>query len=93
LKTLSQKLAELHAKIDDLVLQASEVEQLIEALRGHDHGVELLTERAISSEFNISIKTLQNWRSSKPRRGPAYHKAGRKVLYKRSDILAFLRAH
>jgi predicted DNA-binding transcriptional regulator AlpA len=90
MKTLAEKLADLHSKIDDLCARAVEVDRLMREIEEFDTGAELLSERQVSSAFNISKKTLQNWRGMKPPRGPAYQKAGRKVLYKRSDVQQWL---
>jgi Helix-turn-helix domain len=36
----------------------------------------------------ISVRTLQAWRQQ--HRGPAFLKLGRRVLYRREDVLAYL---
>lgn len=51
---------------------------------------DLLNERQVAGEFNISVKTLQNWRYHG--KGPAYHKAESKVLYRRTDVESWLQA-
>jgi hypothetical protein len=40
---------------------------------------EFLTPLEVSQKFDISHKTLANWRSE--RRGPAYHKLGKRIRY------------
>lgn len=49
---------------------------------------DLLNERQVSASFNIAVKTLQNWRYTN--RGPAYQRAGRKILYCRGDVSKWL---
>lgn len=43
-----------------------------------------LTPEDLSNRWNINIGTLANWRHKK--QGPRFFKAGRKVLYRFSDI-------
>lgn len=42
-----------------------------------------LTPEELSARYRgaISVRTLSNWRASVPRRGPAYIKTGKVVLY------------
>lgn len=47
-----------------------------------------LTAREVERVYGLNTGTLGNWRSQG--RGPAYTKAGRKVLYYKEDIEAFL---
>lgn len=49
---------------------------------------DLLNERQVSACFNIAVKTLQNWRYTQ--RGPAYQRAGRKILYRHGDVAEWL---
>ena len=41
--------------------------------------------------YGIPKKTLENWRSQK--RGPRYHKSGKRVAYKVTDLEAFMAEH
>lgn len=50
--------------------------------------IELLTAREVSELLRVTIPTLQLWRLQK--RGPAYSKVGRRVLYSKQDIEAFV---
>ncbi|MGM0553284.1 MAG: helix-turn-helix domain-containing protein [Pseudomonadota bacterium] len=48
------------------------------------------TDRA-ADYLQVSARTLNRWRNM--RKGPAWIKAGRKVLYRRSDLDAWLDHH
>jgi hypothetical protein len=50
---------------------------------------EYLTEKTVSNDYPIGVSTLRNHRHLN--KGIPYHKFGRKILYKRSDIEAFLK--
>ncbi|GAB6887438.1 hypothetical protein JCM13304A_09360 [Desulfothermus okinawensis JCM 13304] len=50
-----------------------------------------LTEKQVSQLFGLSVSWLQNQRWMK--RGIPYLKVGRKVLYKKSDVEAWLEKH
>ena len=80
--SVAQKFAELQSMLDDLCARAVAIDQKMREIEQS----EFLTEREAATEFNIAVKTLQNWRSANPPRGPAYQKAGRKVLYHRRDV-------
>lgn len=41
--------------------------------------------------YGIPKKTLENWRSQK--RGPRYHKSGKRVVYRVLDLEAFMDEH
>lgn len=41
--------------------------------------------------YGIPKKTLENWRSQK--RGPRYHKSGKRVAYRVVDLEAFMAEH
>ncbi len=41
--------------------------------------------------YGIPKKTLENWRSQK--RGPRYHKSGKRVVYRVADLEAFMAGH
>ena len=41
--------------------------------------------------YGIPKKTLENWRSQK--RGPRYHKSGKRVVYRVTDLEAFMADH
>ncbi len=45
---------------------------------------------AVDPEIRIPEKTSANYRCSGV--GPAYHKIGRRILYRRSDVIAWLNA-
>ena len=47
-----------------------------------------LSEREASSHLGLSVRTLQDWRQR--RKGPAYSKVGRRVVYDVMDLDAFL---
>jgi hypothetical protein len=49
---------------------------------------ELLTERQAATLLNVSVKSLQGWRSRGG--GPRYHKLGRCVRYAVADLEAFI---
>jgi hypothetical protein len=49
---------------------------------------EFMDEFEVARLLKQSVQTLRNQRCS--RRGPAYHKIGRSVRYKRSDLLDYL---
>lgn len=48
----------------------------------------LLTPAETAAKLNLSLYTLQNWRSR--RFGPRYIKAGRRVMYRVGDVETFL---
>ena len=48
----------------------------------------LLSTEALAAELNLAVETLAEWR--RQHRGPAYIKAGRRVLYRRDDIDTWL---
>ena len=50
-----------------------------------------LTPDDVEAEYGIPARTLEDWRSSA--KGPAYVKPGKRVLYLREDVEAFLRAN
>jgi len=50
-----------------------------------------LTPEDVEAEYSISARTLEVWRASA--KGPPYIKPGKRVLYLRDDIEAFLRAN
>ena len=57
--------------------------------QGKPEGDELLDEKEAAAILNVSVGTLQVWRST--RRYPlAYTKIGRAVRYKRSSLLHFI---
>ena len=47
----------------------------------------LLTERQAAAILNLSIRTLQAWRTN--RHGPSFVRAGRAVRYRRRDLYAW----
>jgi hypothetical protein len=52
---------------------------------------ELLTEREVETEIFrglITVKTLQRWR--REAKGPPCCKLGRRVVYRRADVLAWI---
>jgi hypothetical protein len=51
---------------------------------------ELLTQEEVALKLRVSPKTLLNWRYQS--RGPAYIKMGGIILYRPSDIEAYLEA-
>lgn len=56
------------------------------------HGVELpavATAMEVSAFTRISSQTLARWRRE-GNKGPKFRKAGRRVLYRREDVLAWL---
>lgn len=50
-----------------------------------------LTPEQVEEIYNISTKTLANWRTLKI--GPPYSKPGRRVLYRVEDIEKFIDRH
>lgn len=63
----------------------------------NDHGsAELLDGPAVmirpevSAITRISMPTLARWATESPPRGPKFKKAGGRVLYMRSDVIAWL---
>ena len=52
--------------------------------------IALLTEPETARALHVSERTLQRWRGSGE--GPAFVRAGRRVLYRPADIEAFLEA-
>lgn len=50
-----------------------------------------LTPEEVSKEYPFSLKTLEKHRSNGT--GPAYAKCGRKVIYAREDIEAWITRH
>ena len=55
------------------------------------HLDELLTEQAAANALLLAVKTLQNWRVRGF--GPAFTRLGRRVVYRRSAIQAFIEAN
>lgn len=57
---------------------------------------ERLTPAQVETEYHIAVNTLKAYRAARRKcsetreHGPKYQKAGRKVLYRRSDIEAWL---
>ena len=51
---------------------------------------DVLDEKQAAAYINQKPGTLRQWRSLS--RGPAYHKKGRRVLYKKNDLDAWLAA-
>lgn len=51
-------------------------------------GHALRDERFVASYLGLSVQTLRTWR--KQRRGPRYHKLGRCVRYRLSDLFEFI---
>jgi predicted DNA-binding transcriptional regulator AlpA len=49
----------------------------------------LMTPREVAELFGMSVQTLSNWRATK-RFDLPYIKVGRRVMYQRSDVLAFI---
>lgn len=82
--SVAQKFAELQSMLDDLCARAVAIDQKMREIERS----EFLTEREAATEFNIAVKTFQNWRYTN--RGPAYQRAGRKILYQRSDIARWI---
>lgn len=52
---------------------------------------EFLNDVQAAALINYSPKTLRNYRHA--RRGPTYHKIGKKILYRRKDLLAWVEKH
>lgn len=52
---------------------------------------EILSTSEAASALHVSPRTLIRWRGE--RAGPPWIKAGRKILYRRSDIDTWLEAH
>ncbi len=50
-----------------------------------------LSEREAATFLGITQRTLQDWRLN--RRGPAYIKLGRRIVYGRDDLQAYLDAN
>lgn len=48
---------------------------------------DLVTETELAAHWHKSLRTLQRWRHL--RVGPAYHKIGGSIFYRRSDIAAY----
>ena len=55
-----------------------------------DHDA-LLTEVQAAEVLNLSIRTLQAWRTK--RSGPAFVRAGRAIRYRRRDLYAWMDAN
>ncbi len=49
----------------------------------------LSTEAAAAYLGVVAKKTLDNWRSEKPPKGPRFHKMGRKIAYAIADLDAW----
>jgi len=49
---------------------------------------EILRPQDVEEKYKIPVDTLAKWRSQ--RVGPAYSKAGRRILYRQQDLDAFL---
>ncbi len=49
----------------------------------------LLTEREAASYLRVAPRTMQRWRQLG--RGPAYTRAGRRILYRMADLQEYLR--
>ena len=45
----------------------------------------------VSRLYGIPKKTLENWHSHK--RGPRYHKSGKRVVYRVADVEVFMAEH
>ena len=60
---------------------------LADALRGAFNPEAVLTERQVAAEYNIPIKSLQQYRYRG--NGPRFLKLGRSVRYRRRDIQAW----
>jgi hypothetical protein len=54
-----------------------------------DHA--FLTPEELSRRWrnSVDVQTLRNWRASKPKLGPAYHRIGRAVLYRMDHVMAW----
>lgn len=52
---------------------------------------QLLSPEQLATETGVSVLTLKAWRYRGE--GPAFIKAGRRVLYRRSDVDRWLDAH
>jgi predicted site-specific integrase-resolvase len=52
---------------------------------------EILIESEAAAYMRVAVGTLRNWRSGG--RGPRYSKAGGRVIYRRSDVDAYLERH
>jgi excisionase family DNA binding protein len=52
--------------------------------------MDLLTQNRLAELIDVSERTLERWRLDGS--GPAYMKAGRRVLYRPSDVDAWLTA-
>ncbi len=52
--------------------------------------VALLNEQQAAAELGLSHRTLQAWRLA--RRGPPVVRAGRRILYRRGDLIAYAEA-
>lgn len=48
---------------------------------------EFIDAKETADLLHIEVGTLANWRSEK--RGPPYRKHGRRVVYRRADVLAW----
>lgn len=52
---------------------------------------DMLTPKEVATEYRLAERTLANWRSLSPRKGPRFVKVGeRLVRYRRADIEAFI---
>lgn len=59
-----------------------------DAIRSNADEEEFLTAQEVADRYQISLYSLSRWRSEGI--GPRYHRLGRNVRYKRSDITAWL---
>lgn len=50
----------------------------------------LISEHDLADELGLSVWTLRKWR--KRSYGPAAHKLGKRVVYRRDDVQSFLAA-
>jgi len=57
----------------------------------HDDGRDFLTNNEAAEILRISSRTLERLRETGT--GPEYFKVGRRVLYRRATLLAWLEAH
>lgn len=60
-------------------------------MKQHHTEAQLITTELAAEKLFLSPRTMIRWREL--RKGPAYVKAGRRVLYRVSDIDAWLERH
>ena len=58
---------------------------------GQENMVERVNEHQAAKFLGLSVQTLRNWRSF--RKGPAYLKLGRRVVYQVKDLNRYLDSH